>query len=366
MSSFSSSTYSRQPMSRTNGTYTSVQNHPRPESPPASAYFSGFAGPHDEPTPTADAPAHFAYSTTLRRHSVEAVAPQRHSFGPLRPFVSTVAEVGGWLQGWADGVKGGLTRDNSLENGWGDPSQAHQPQRETPSAKYAHVSVEDTLRDFQTSANDGLSSSIISSLQAVHGYNEFSVQTPEPLLVKFAKTIYESPLILLLFGSAFVSAIMGNIDDAVSITIAILIVLTGVYLAFVVPMVFLTNSFSVGFVQERRSEKSLEALNKLVPHHCHLIRDSRPIHLLANELVPGDIVTFGVGDRIPADVRLITALELEVDESSLTGETRPAQKGTELCSAGTSRPGQTVALAERTCVTHMGTLVRNGEYLSFL
>jgi len=85
------------------------------------------------------------------------------------------------------------------------------------------------------------------------------------------------------------------------------------------------------------------------------------MHLLANELVPGDIVTFGVGDRIPADVRLITALELEVDESSLTGETRPARKATELCSSGTGGPGETVALAERTCVTYMGTLVRNGE-----
>lgn len=64
-------------------------------------------------------------------------------------------------------------------------------------------------------------------LREEHGYNEFSVSTPEPLLLKFAKTIYESPLILLLCGSATVSAIMGNIDDAVSITIAVLIVLTG-------------------------------------------------------------------------------------------------------------------------------------------
>lgn len=53
------------------------------------------------------------------------------------------------------------------------------------------------------------------------------MSTPEPLLIKFAKTIYESPLILLLCGSATVSAIMGNVDDAISITVAVLIVLTG-------------------------------------------------------------------------------------------------------------------------------------------
>lgn len=91
------------------------------------------------------------------------------------------------------------------------------------------------------------------------------------MLLKFAKTIYESPLILLLCGSALVSALMGNIDDAVSITVAVLIVLTGEFMSLCKCSHLLT-SLSVGFVQEQRSEKSLEALNKLVPHHCHLIR----------------------------------------------------------------------------------------------
>ncbi|KAF8588832.1 Ca-transporting ATPase [Ramaria rubella] len=336
--------YSRQPISRAGG-YNAVPTLPRTDSPPASAYFTGFSGPHDEPLPSAGAQAHFAYSTTLRRHNVDAVTPlENQAFGPLQPLVSTVEEAGGWIKRVMDGVSGGPSSEERLENGRGDREQVHQSSHsETPSAKYALLSVEDAFHDFQTSPNDGLPSSIIPSLQAVHGYNEFSVQAPEPLLIKFAKTIYESPLILLLFGSAIVSAVMGNIDDAVSITIAILIVLT------------------VGFVQERRSEKSLEALNKLVPHHCHIVRDSRPYHLLANELVPGDIINFGVGDRIPADVRLFTALELEIDESSLTGETRPALKSTSPCRAASGRPGETIALAERVCVAYMGTLVRNGR-----
>ena len=67
----------------------------------------------------------------------------------------------------------------------------------------------------------------IPHLREKHGYNEFTVSTPEHVLVKFAKTIYESPLILLLCGSAAVSATMGNIDDAVSIAVAVFIVLTG-------------------------------------------------------------------------------------------------------------------------------------------
>ena len=113
---------------------------------------------------------------------------------------------------------------------------------------------------------------------------------------------------------------------------------------------------SVGFVQERRSEKSLEALNKLVPHHCHIIRDGEQIHLLANELVPGDLVTFTTGDRIPADVRLLTAVDFEVDESSLTGETTAHRKGVAPCLEGTE-------MAERSCIAYMGTLVRNGTCL---
>ncbi len=131
---------------------------------------------------------------------------------------------------------------------------------------------------------------------------------------------------------------MGNIDDAVSITVAVLIVLT------------------VGFVQEQRSEKSLEALNKLVPHHCHVVREHETLHVLANELVPGDVVTFSTGDRIPADLRIISSVDLEIDESSLTGETVSRTKVTETCTGSYPAP-----LADRACIAFMGTLVRSGR-----
>ena len=66
-------------------------------------------------------------------------------------------------------------------------------------------------------------------------------------------------------------------------------------------------------------------------------------------------MTFAVGDRVPADVRLLEAVDLEVDESSLTGETRAVGKNTDALAA------PNVALADRTCVAYMGTLVRNGR-----
>jgi len=98
---------------------------------------------------------------------------------------------------------------------------------------------------------------------------------------------------------------------------------------------------------------------------------------MANELVPGDIVTLSTGDRVPADIRIITAVDLEIDESSLTGETTPRLKDTQPCVLGDAdsfdvnasdighevEGGESVALAERSCIAYMGTLVRNGRRL---
>jgi Ca2+-transporting ATPase len=95
--------------------------------------------------------------------------------------------------------------------------------------------------------------------------------------------------------------------------------------------------------------------------------DQRDIHILANELVPGDIVALSSGDRVPADMRIITAVDLEIDESSLTGETHARRKDSNPCVSQVSAPASgpedsgDVALAERSCIGYMGTLVRNGE-----
>lgn len=117
------------------------------------------------------------------------------------------------------------------------------------------------------------------------------------------------------------------------------------------------SAYVVGFVQEHRSEQSLAALNKLVPHYCHLTRDGQPQTLLANVLVPGDLVTFSVGDRIPADIRITKAVNLEIDESTMTGETKPVKKQIEPIHSTTRLP----TISERTNVALMGTLVKNGH-----
>ena len=185
---------------------------------------------------------------------------------------------------------------------------------------------------------------------------------------------------------------MGNLADAVSIAAAVTIVVT------------------VGFVQEYRSEKSLEALNQLVPHAAHVIRagtehrrngrvpddlgldgvelddlkdtaasleaaEGLSSTISATLLVPGDLVLFHTGDRIPADIRITHAADLTIDESNLTGENEPVPKAPETIQAPNGLPrsqspfyaseaagtvGTDIRLNDQKNIAFMGTLVRSG------
>ncbi|KAG7663335.1 PMR1 [[Candida] subhashii] len=211
----------------------------------------------------------------------------------------------------------------------------------TPSIKFSQKSIEDTASELQTNLIHGLcNSQDILNRRSIHGVNELAGEEAESLLMKFISSFYSDPLILLLIGSAIVSFWMGNKDDAISITLAITIVVT------------------VGFVQEYRSEKSLEALNKLVPAEAKLTRNGNTSTVLASTLVPGDLVHFSQGDRIPADVRLTEAVYLTIDESNLTGENKPVKKNVQsLVLNGSDAP----TVTERSSIAHMGTLVRDGH-----
>uniref|UniRef100_A0A8B9IJV1 P-type Ca(2+) transporter n=1 Tax=Anser cygnoides TaxID=8845 RepID=A0A8B9IJV1_ANSCY len=184
---------------------------------------------------------------------------------------------------------------------------------------------------------NGLKNCEVCHRRAFHGWNEFDISEDEPLWKKYISQ-FKNPLIMLLLASAVISVLMHQFDDAVSITVAILIVVT------------------VAFVQEYRSEKSLEELSKLVPPECHCVREGRVEHTLARDLVPGDTVCLSVGDRVPADLRLFEAVDLSIDESSLTGETAPCSKSIAPQPAATNGD-----LTSRSNIAFMGTLVRCGK-----
>ncbi|NWS95855.1 AT2C2 ATPase, partial [Mionectes macconnelli] len=194
---------------------------------------------------------------------------------------------------------------------------------------------EDLARALNVDLQTGLSEFSVLQRRLKHGWNEFSVEKKEAIWKKYLDQ-FKSPLILLLLASALVSVITKEYEDAASITMAVLIVVT------------------VAFIQEYRSEKSLEELNKLVPPECNCLREGKLQHLLARELVPGDIIYLSVGDRVPADLRLIEVTDLLVDESSFTGEAEPCNKtDTVLLEAGD--------ITTLSNVVFMGTLVQYGK-----
>uniref|UniRef100_A0A8C3AKP3 P-type Ca(2+) transporter n=1 Tax=Cyclopterus lumpus TaxID=8103 RepID=A0A8C3AKP3_CYCLU len=172
----------------------------------------------------------------------------------------------------------------------------------------------------------GLTQEEVSRRRTYHGWNEFDISEEEPLWKKYISQ-FKDPLILLLLASAVISVLMHQFDDAIKINVC-----------------------------EYRSEKSLEELGKLVPPECHCLREGHLEHLLARELVPGDTVCLSVGERVPADLRLVEATDLSVDESSLTGETSPSSKTT-----GHQPPSSNGDIASRSNVAFMGTLVRCGR-----
>ena len=135
---------------------------------------------------------------------------------------------------------------------------------------------------------------------------------------------------------------MKQFDDAVSITVAIVIVVT------------------VGFVQEYRSEKTLERMGALLPPTCRVLREGQVHNILARYLVPGDVISLEIGDRVPADVRLIKVNELSVDESSFTGE--PVSKHKIVSTVKAPQHSlQKLHISDMSNVAFQGTLVTNGN-----
>ena len=140
-----------------------------------------------------------------------------------------------------------------------------------------------------------------------------------------------NPLLLLLLVAAAVSGFTGDPTDAVVI---------GVIVGL---------SVGLGFVNEFRSEQAVEALHSQIRHTALVIRDGVPTRVDVTALVPGDLLQLSVGDIVPADIRLLEALELECDEAVLTGESIPVEK-----------TAAAVADGDRSCAL-MGTIVREGS-----
>ena len=140
----------------------------------------------------------------------------------------------------------------------------------------------------------------------------------------------------MLIAAAAVSALLGEIVDAAVIVGVVVI------------------NAAIGFIQEGKAEQALNAIRRMLSLNATVVRDGKRLTIPAEELVPGDLVRLASGDRVPADLRLIAARNLQIEELALTGESVPVQKSVEPVAAD-------AALGDRSPSAWSGTLVTMGQ-----
>ncbi len=178
--------------------------------------------------------------------------------------------------------------------------------------QWFHKSTEEVKQILQTNEQKGLTQEEVKKARQSYGYNELKGSKKKSLLLRFLEQ-FKDFMILVLILSAIVSGMVGVAKgEGLTDTIIILIVV-------------LVNAI-IGVMQESKAEKSLEALKKMSNHVAKVVRDETLQIIPSKELVPGDIVVIETGDYIPADLRILEAVNLKVQESALTGESVPVEK----------------------------------------
>jgi Ca2+-transporting ATPase len=186
------------------------------------------------------------------------------------------------------------------------------------------------------SGETGLSSSAIQQKLEQFGPNELLEKKKKPVWQIFLAQ-FSDFMILVLIAAAIISGIIGDLTDSLIILVIVLL-----------------NAI-LGFVQEYRAEKAMEALKKIATLQAQVIRDGNTVSLPSAEIVPGDIVLLEAGNAVPADIRLTETHTLQIDESALTGESVPVDKYEKIIEAGD------IPLGDRLNLAFKGTLVTNGR-----
>lgn len=167
------------------------------------------------------------------------------------------------------------------------------------------------------------------------GFNRLPEATRRPAWLRFLLQ-FHNILIYVLLGSAAITAMLQHLWDTV-----------------VILAVVIANAI-IGYVQEGKAEKAMDAIRQMLAPHATVIRSAQRVSILGEELVAGDIVLLEAGDKVPADLRLLHANRLQIQEAILTGESLPVEKRTEPV-------GLDAALGDRTCMAFSGTLVTCGQ-----
>ena len=198
-----------------------------------------------------------------------------------------------------------------------------------------HALPADTVLSELASSAHGISQAEAERRITEYGPNRLVVVKPRNPLVRFFAQ-FHNVLIYVLLAAASVTAALGHWVD------------TGVIVGVV-----LINAV-IGFVQEGKAEKALDAIRDMLSQQAAVRRDGRIVTLPAEELVPGDVVQLQSGDKVPADLRLIRVKNLQIDEAVLTGESVPVGKGVDTVAAD-------AVLGDRRSMAYSGTFVTYGQ-----
>jgi Ca2+-transporting ATPase len=197
------------------------------------------------------------------------------------------------------------------------------------------LKAEDVLSHLRVE-NRGLTSAQAKERLAHYGPNQLD-EAPRPTFLQMLWEQLNNFVVILLIVASVISALLGDYVEAAAI------------------MAIVVLNAVLGIVQERRAEEALAALKKLAAPDAQVIRDGKRRSIPSYELVPGDIVFLEAGNFIPADIRLLEAVNLRVEEASLTGESLPVQKN------AATVLDKNVPLGDRKNTAFMGTLVSYGR-----
>jgi P-type Ca2+ transporter type 2C len=201
---------------------------------------------------------------------------------------------------------------------------------------WAFLTKEQVLDYFAVEFSEGLIPREAGSRLKEEGPNLLHEEQGRSLLGTFVDQ-FKDFMVLILLGATFVSGLLGEYTDAITIIIIVVV-----------------NAF-LGFFQEYRAEKSLAALKQLTAPRARVVRGGEEVLIPAEDVVAGDVALLDAGDRVPADMRILSSANLNINESSMTGESLPVEKGAGVLEEFHGN------LGDYTNMAFMGTLVTSGR-----
>jgi len=203
-----------------------------------------------------------------------------------------------------------------------------------------HALSPDAMYEALSSTEQGLSPQEAKHRLAQYGLNKLTPATSRGPFKRFISQFHNVLIYVLLVAAGVTAAIGHWVDSGVIVGVVLINAL-------------------IGFIQEGKAEKALDAIRNMLTHQAMVRREGKNFLIPAEQLVPGDIVSLESGDKVPADLRLLQVKNLRADESMLTGESLPVEKNTTAVSAN-------AVLGDRFCLAYSGTLITYGTALGMV